>query len=481
MARRKTKSMVIPFNGPAYSLDPAFLSSQICRNYYLRRFPHLDSDSMILFGTPGFVEWLDLGVEVEIRGSLVFGGYLYVVGGDTVYRIDTAKSVTELGSIGTTTKPVGIATNGLDLIVVDGTGGWVWDFGTEVWAEITDVDFPLCKSVVVSDGYYLVPALGTGQIWRSDFNDGLSWGGLAFSTAGAHPDNIVAIWVDNKDIYTVGETSTEIWTNAGLATFNFVPISPAFIQKGGVGYAAVAGGNNAIYWVGKDRNGQGQVFQCIGRVPKNVATPAIVEEIQGWGDLSDIQMFTYEQLDHTHVVITSPSAGKTLVFDSTMAEWHERSSRTLGVNGCWRIATHSLFHNLHIVGDNKNGKLYELKTDVYDENGELMVAVRRTPVIRDRQERITINNLKIITNPGVGLITGDDSDVDPQMVCRWSKDAGRTWSAGVDVSLGKIGDTENSPEITQLGQGKNWVFEITTSARVKRLVMGAVAEIVIDD
>ena len=269
---------------------------------------------MALFGTPGLVEWLDLGVTVEIRGTLVFGDYLYEVGGDKLYRVTALGVVDELGVITTSVVgPVGMATNGLDLVVVDGTSGFVWDFAAGTFARIVDPDFPPCSIIRHIDGYYLVPKKGTGQIWRSDFNDGSSWGGLAFSTAGANPDLVVGLEVSNRDVYVIGEQTTEIWVNSGAATFNFISIQGAFIEKGMPSTFASGEGNNAVFWVARDRDGQGQVVQVVGRLPTVVSTPAITRQIQSWGDLSDIQLFVYEQVGHTHVVITSPGSDETLV------------------------------------------------------------------------------------------------------------------------------------------------------------------------
>lgn len=475
-----TKPIPIPFNGPAYETESTFVSSQVCRNFYLRSLPGATGSDMVLFGTPGFEEWISLGTG-EIRGSLVFGSYLYVVRGNTAYRV-TAVGVSEsLGGIGSSSGIVGMATNGHDLIIVDGSDGYVWDYSSESLTKITDPNFPVCSSVVATDGYYLVPRAGTGEVWRSDFNDGLSWDGLAFSSAGANPDPIVAITLLNKDVYTIGERTTEIWVNSGATTFNFVTIPGAFIQKGGVGPYAVGIGNNAVYWVGNDERGQGQLFQCVGRSLKTVSTPPIVREFQSWGDISDVQVFIYEQLGSTHVVVTSPSQNKTFVYDSTTGQWHERSSRITGVDSRWRINTHSLFANCHIVGDMDNGKLYKLRTDLYDEDGEEIRAVRRTPVIRDNQNRITVNKVQVVSEPGVGLITGESQDVNPYATFRWSRDGGRTWPMSEDIPMGKIGDTENEMQVFQLGQGRNWVFEVSITARVKRVILGATAEVVSND
>jgi hypothetical protein len=153
------------------------------------------------------------------------------------------------------------------------------------------------------------------------------------------------------------------------------------------------------------------------------------------------------------------------------------------VDGRWRVNAHAFFAKAsrHVVGDRWNGKLYTLDPDAYDEDGEEMISVRRTQVFRSDQSRLTIHELQIVTEPGVGLVTGEAQDVNPQGILRWSRDGGRRWSAGVDVSLGSIGETENRARVIQLGQGENWVFELTISARVKRVVKDAVAEVTRDE
>lgn len=470
----------ILFNGPAYESDSAFMSNQVCRNFYLRPYPEINpatgKEAFALFGTPGFEEWVNLGVEGEIRGSLVFDGNLYVVVKQSLYRVSTTGATTLLGALSSAVGLVSMATNGVDLIIVDGVAGYIWDYEAATFNQIVDPDFPVSSSVVQIDGYYLVAKDGTGQVWRSDWNNGSSWGGLAFSTAGSSPDLTKALGVSNVDVYVFGEKTTEIWVNTGAPIFNFASIPGAHIQLGIVGHHAFGAGNNAIFWVSKDDMGQGQLIQSVGRSPKSVSTPAIVREMQSWGDLSGVQVFVYEQLGHTHVVITSPSANKTLVYDSTVGQWHERSSKIVGINSRWRINTHSFFNNKHIVGDYSNGKLYELKTDIYDEDGEEMVATRRTSVIRSKQNRITVNSVQVVTEPGVGLAAGESQDVNPQAMFSWSRDGGRNWSAKAEMPLGKIGETENRAIVRQLGQGRNWTFEISISARVKRVILGAMME-----
>lgn len=469
----------IPFCGPTYKSESIFLSPQECINFYLH--PHSGADGMALFGTPGLEPWASLGGG-EVRALLCFEDTLYAFVGNCLKKIDTFGTVTHIGiapSLGFTGH-VGIATNGLEIIIVNGLDGYGYDITSGLFAQITNPNFPGGDNVVHIDGYFLVNEPNTGRIYRSDWNSVWNWDGLAFSTAGGEPDDIVSIIVDHRDVWIIGEYTTEIWYNTGAATFNFARIEGAFMDQGGAAHHARTRINNALYWLGQDQTGNAQVFQAIGRQLRVISPPPINNEISKC-NLDNAFMFAYQQLGHNFVVLTFPSSDLTLVYDSTTSMWHKRSSRIIGTDRRWRANCHVLFDGDHIIGDYTNGNLYKLKTDVYDEDGEPVISTRTTPVIRKNQNRVTVDEVQVVTEPGVGLITGADEDMDPQAMFSWSKDGGRTWSTEINMPLGKIGETENTSKVWQLGQGKNWVFRYRISAAVKKVILGAIMETEDDD
>lgn len=472
----------IPFTGPTYESESVFLSNQRCVNMYLRPYPELGQNKFALFGTPGLEEWVDIGVDAPVKNMLAYGDFLYVICGDILYTVSKAGTVTKIGLIGTLTDRVDLSTNGVDVTIVSGSVGYVYTLATGVIAQISDTDFPGGNNIIQVDGYYLVNNPGTGQVYRSDLNDGSSWDGLSFSTAGGNPDPIEALVADHRDAYLINSKSTEVWYNTGAAVFNFARAEGAYIEMGGVSNFARCRGNNAVYWLGQDVHGQGQVIQALGRQPKSISPYHVTRAINSYEDLSNSFMFSYQQDGHSFVVCQFPDDDATWVYDSTTGFWHERSSRIgpHNTDGRWRANCHAFFNNMNLVGDYANGKIYKLKPDVYDEDGEEMIAVRRSPVIRRNQSPITINEFQLVIEPGVGVSTGNSQDIDPHAMIRWSKDAGRNWSQYVDVSMGKIGETRTECKVQQLGQGMNWVFEYRVSAAVKRVILGAVAEVEYD-
>jgi len=364
--------------------------------------------------------------------------------------------------------------------MVDGANGYVYTISTMSFDQIVDVDFPGGNDIIQVDGYYLVNKPNTGQVWRSDYNDGSSWGGLAFSTAGGDPDNVISIIVDHRDVWVIGEYSIEIWYNTGAATFNFSRIEGAFIEQGGTSHFSKTKANNAVYWLGQDRLGNSQVFQATGRQPTIVSTFPISYLISQCSQ-EDAFMFSYQQLGHTHIVLTFPSSNVTVVYDSTVGEWHQRSSLIAGVNRRWRANSHVVFNKEHIVGDFSNGKLYKMRTDIYTEDGDPIISTRTAPVVRDKGSHITVNSVEVICESGVGIAAGASSDIDPQAQFSWSRDGGRTWSAEQDMPMGKIGEYDITSKAYQLGQGINWSFRYKVSAAVKRVIRGAIMEAELDE
>jgi hypothetical protein len=192
----------IPFAGPAYESESGFVSPQECINLYARPYPAAGKGKLALFGTPGLELFMDLDVNFPVRGLIAVAGNVYVVAGISLFQVSVTGYKTLMGELGSYTgNRVSMASNGVDITLVDGTNGYTLDLSTKAFTQITDSNFPGGDVIVQIDGYYLVNRPGTGQIYRSDWNNGLSWGGLAFSTAGGDPDNVVGLIVDHLDVW----------------------------------------------------------------------------------------------------------------------------------------------------------------------------------------------------------------------------------------------------------------------------------------
>ncbi len=89
-----------------------------------------------------------------IRGLWQFGGFGYAVSGNTLYKITTAWTATALGTIANT-GPVSMSDNGTQLFVAANGPSYIYNSSTNVFAQITDPDFPGAVTVGYLDGYFV--------------------------------------------------------------------------------------------------------------------------------------------------------------------------------------------------------------------------------------------------------------------------------------------------------------------------------------
>jgi len=467
--------MKIPFIGGAYQGRSLDINAQLCINL----FPELDDKEaknvIALYGTPGMVEFASIGSAVEIRGLHVVGSFLYMVAGNSVYKVSTDGSGANAalgGTLSTTTGHVHMVDNGTELMIVDpGVEGYIYETvaGGNVTA-IADADFPTPDTVTFLDGYFIISKNASGEFWISASYDGTSWDALDYATAESNPDNLVTVISDHGELWLFGKKSIEVWYNSGAADFPFERVSGVFIQQGLGARDSVVQLDNSIFWL----SNRWQVIRADGYSPRIVSTRHIDYIISTYTVKSDAIGFSYYQDGHAFYVLTFPSAGRTWVYDASTNYWHQRRSYPVtwdGDEGRHRANCYAFFNNKHIIGDFEDGKLYEWDMDTYTDGGEVIRRIRRAPVIHSDRKLIFFNQFEIDFEGGVGLTTGQGSD--PQVMLRWSDDNGHTFGHEHWSSIGKIGEYNQRAIWRRLGRSRNRVFEATVSDPVKVVMINA--------
>jgi hypothetical protein len=75
--------------------------------------------------------------QPESRGSTSRTTWLYVVNGGTLWEISANGTLTSRGTLLTTGGRVDITDNGAQMLIVDGTFGYIYTFATNTLAQIT--------------------------------------------------------------------------------------------------------------------------------------------------------------------------------------------------------------------------------------------------------------------------------------------------------------------------------------------------------
>jgi hypothetical protein len=466
----------IPFVGASYQARSLNADAQRALNCYIELDQASPRAPMALYGTPGLRKVATASAGLGCRGAITESGYAWLVIGNYVYRMDTSYNLTSLGTIGTSSGPVGLASNGLELLIVDGVAGWVVNVAAATLTQITDVDFPNgVRRATYQDGYFIVTGNDSEQFFISQLLNGGSWNGLDTESAQGSPDNTIGVISDHRELWLFGDTSAEIWVNTGNADFPFERTGNAFVEEGCASAATVVKCDNTIFWLGADQRGAGIVWRANGYTPMRISTHAVETAFAGY-TLSDAWAMSYQQEGHSFFVLSFPTDGKTWVFDSATQLWHERGYRdtTTGEIGQWRGAGHCMLGGLHIVGDYADGRIYVLDLDYYLDDTDPIVRLRASQTQAQLQNRLFFNSLQVDMETGVGLVTGQGSD--PQLMMRYSNDGGYTWSSLKTATVGLLGEYGARCRFNRLGAGRNRVWEISMSDPVKFAVLGAIVD-----
>ena len=423
-------------------------------NCYLEAQPGDDRSRVAIYGTPGLVLVTSFG-DTPIRGIYQKDDFLYVVHRGTLYSVNNAAVKAVLGTIGTTTGKVYMADNGRELILTDGLAGYVYNFTTAVFSQITAVGYPDLATVTWLDGYFIGNEPNTQRFYVSGINNGLNWDALDFASAESNPDNLVLTISDNSNLYLFGSVSTEFWSNTGDLDFPFSRISGGAIEWGCAAVNSVTKYDNSLAFLAKNRMGQVIVARMVGYLPQRISTPELEYIINNYSAVSDAVAFSYMLGGHPMLQISFPTGGQTWLYDGLTNCWSELQD----TNGMRHRAELGLnYLDKTIVTDYENGNLYRLDPDVYTDNGDPIYLELISRHIAKDDKRITIDKLQLDIEAGVGLSTGQGEN--PQIMLSVSKDGGHTYGTEQWCSMGRIGAYQARAIWRRLGQARDWTLSL---------------------
>lgn len=328
-------------------------------------------------------------------------------------------------------------------------------------------------TVDISDNYFVYNK-PQSQLWAaSDLLSPIT-DPLSFASKDGSPDDLVAIIVDRREVYLLGEMSSEAWLDVGSVPFPFQRIQGSSTQQGIAAAYSCARVGNSFAYVSKNNRGEATIVQMNGYIPQRISTHAVETTLVGQ-DVSDAIAWTYQLEGHETYVVTFPSIGTnglTWAYDITTGLWH----KWLYTNNQNEYERHrgnccAFFNQQVLLGDYENGKLYRLSLSQYTDDGQLIRRLRRCPHITTDLQRQYFAELQIQFQPGVGLPVGQGQD--PQAMLRWSDDGGFTWSNENWVTIGKQGQYFTRAMWRRLGFARDRIFEVVVTDPIKAVIVSA--------
>jgi hypothetical protein len=464
--------MRIQLFGLGFSSKSRSVTAKIIQNLYLENRSAGEKSQVVAYGTPGEELFISFG-DTRCRGWITFENddVFYAVHRGTLYEVNNAGVKTSIGSLLTTTGRCSLSHNGTQIIVVDGTYGYIYNTSTNTFAQITDVDFPTQpETVTFQDGYFIVNQGGTGRFYISAPYNGLAWDGLDFANAESSPDKLIAVIADSGELMLFGPFTTEFWGNNGAADFPYARLQGASSEWGLAARWSLAKYDNSVAGVFKNRMGQVMIAKMAGYVPQPISTQDMDSVINSYTSVSDAEAFSYMLGGHPMYQVNFPSAGYSWLYDGSTGIW--TSMKSAGITR--HNAEMGLdYLNQTLVSDYSSGNIYRLKADVYTDNGEVIERELISENISMPDiERIVINRFRVDVETGVGLATGQGSD--PQIMLQVSRDNGRTWGAEMWQSMGKIGEYLKRVEWWKLGQSTTFNMKLRITDPIKVVITSAV-------
>ena len=302
-----------------------------------------------------------------------------------------------------------------------------------------------------------------------------------FALKDSSTDNLVTLEENNRELWLIGERTSEVWYNSGLATFPFSRIPGVGPQIGCGAAASISRLGPSLVWLARNEQGE-NFFAATNQYGwDRISNHAIDAAITSYPITTDCIAYSYEEDGHLFYVATFPTADVTWVYDATVSvalkkpTWHQRLSWDPVAAQYHRHLSNCYmnFAGMRIVGDYQNGNLYQMSRQFYTDGEAPLRALRRSKHVwqKANRQRIFFAQLQIEFTPGVGLQVGQGSN--PQCMLRWSDDGGFSWSQEIWAPIGMAGETKNRAMWYLLGEARDRVWEASFTDPVPRDIIGA--------
>jgi hypothetical protein len=342
----------------------------------------------------------------------------------------------------------------------------------------TDGAFSGGETCDIVDNYFVYNRPESQQFGASGVLSPIS-GSTSFSSKDGSPDDLVALIVDHREVYLMGEASSEVWTDVGAVPFPFQRIPGTSTQHGIAAKFSLARFGDSFAYVSRNSRGQAQIMQMKGYVPTRISNHAVENSLTNQF-IDNAIAWTYQLEGHECYVVSFPSLELTWVYDLASGMWHKwLYTENSGTYTRHRGNCCAVFQGLVLVGDYEDGSIYSLDKLNYTDNGQHIRRLRRAPHLVADFQRQYFDELQIQFQPGVGLtgITVPINDAvdgaNPQAMLRWSNDGGSTWSSEHWTSIGLVGKYKNRAIWRRLGMARDRVFEVVVSDPINAVIISA--------
>ena len=477
---------VVPLFGSGTLGKSSNVTAQRRINLYAEPFPDPDKTPKAFYPRPG-LRRVGFGIRSpSSSGDPPFGPFrgmlvnvsistgnevVYAAVGNTYWLGVSPNGYISVSILQTNEGPVQISANGgSQVMAVDGYKAYALLPLLGEFSSGGITNFPDgARSVCFLAGRFIVDDPATAGKFRwSGLNDITDWDPLNFATAESSPDPLMQVFERGGEVLLFGTRTLEAWAPTGTATV-FERVGGSGIDWGLAVFDSVRKANSSVLFLGRNLGGQPQVCQLDGYQIRVVSNPDVEHNINAAleaGAYITASVVTFA--GHTWYIVNLTDTS--YAYDLTTGLWDEW--QTEGAR--WAGQYTSQYRNTAIVTDYRDGRVYYLDADRYTDDTAPIVREITTRHVFSDFDNLTLSDLQLDAEVGVGLSSGQGSD--PQIMLQISKDGGHTFGNELWRSLGALGEYKKRVTWKRLGVAEDWTFRFRAADPVKVVLLNVAAE-----
>ena len=476
---------IIPINDkPYYNTEPMAntIASNDMFDCYMEAVPNV---GYVTRRRPGLKKFADLGTGVKGDGLFYWDAKRQVIAisGGQAFSLASDGTVTTLlnedsGAATFVGNPV-IFSDGLNQ---DGSPWLYMASGNLVYTEDgvnllipSDPDTPPATHVSWIDQKFIANVYGSSLFRFTDVNPDTGFFDNGFWSGANNPvvcdakgDKLSALFVGWQEVYAWGSEGLQIFQDDGVTPF--VNMAGSYAEIGLEAPYSIAKAGNTIFGLGVIDNKR-CVFKLKGRSPEIVSEP-IARTIAEMATVSDAIGDLISVGGIAIYLLQFPSENQTWAYDHKGDIWYRW--------GYWNGEAHDAFlgqhacfvkpWNKHLIMSRRDGKIYEMSRDFYDDDGDTMVTFRRSGWVdhatswrRKRSDQLYIK-AKVKE-----LIEGETFT----LMFRWRSDGHEEWSPWVELALNPQNQGDFLFKLNRMGTYRTRQYEFRITDNIDLVLVGA--------
>lgn len=451
------------FGEGVYSKSPV-VTRQRRLNCYLEVRKDADKSAIICYGTPGmaFAFNPNTSLNMPARGLVGNNTALYEVVGNQVLSLSQAGAILASGILSTSTGLVGMALNPTQLMIVDGSLGYIFAGGAVV---IVGGAFPNgARTVTQCNGFFAVEQPGSNTFWVSAFGDGTTWNGLSFAAAVQVVDGLLAMESLGGLLIPMSSGHVEFWQNVGATQEPFQYIQNSAAMWGLAAIASRVHAGDDLYFIaqrggGSVQNSSGsyQVARIRGYQVSPVSTTDIDNILQSMAKTStiaDATGYSFQQDEHLFCQWNFPTANRSLLLDTVTGFWSEVQTGVTTLYAARHIGNLACqAYGQTYIADYSNGNIYTPDPGTFTDNGNVIVREVVTPCALEDFNTFRIGQIYLDMQTGVGLANPALQGYSPNVALSIARD-NRDFGPERLIPLGLQGQTMTRVNARRWGRAR---------------------------